>query len=83
MARDPRVAVTVDDETPPFAFVSIAGRAELRHRPGDFLHWTTRIATRYTGEERGSELGRRFVEMDDLLVLVRIESIVARAEVIG
>jgi len=29
LRRDPRVAVVVDDETPPFAFVHIRGRAAL------------------------------------------------------
>jgi PPOX class probable F420-dependent enzyme len=82
MARDPRLAVAVDDEAPPFAFVSIMGRAELIERPDDFLDWTTRIATRYVGAGRGPEMGRLYVEMDDLLVRVRIDSFTARAEMV-
>ena len=81
--HDPRVAVTVDDETPPFAFVSISGHAELIPRPDDFLRWTTRIATRYVGDERGPEMGKLYTEMDDLLVRISIHAIVARADVIG
>ena len=82
MTRDPRVAIAVDDETPPFAFVSITGRAEMMQRPDDFLEWTTRIASRYVGAERGPELGRLYVEMDDLLVRVRMESFTARADMV-
>ena len=82
IARDPRVSVAVDDEAPPFAFVSIRGRAELIERPGDFLELTARIATRYVGAERGPEKGQLFVEIDDLLVRVRIDSFIGRAEVI-
>ena len=83
LSHDPRVAVTVDDETPPFAFVSISGHAEQVTRPADFLSWTTRIATRYVGEQRGPEMGRLYTEMDDLLVRVHIDSLTARADVIG
>jgi len=82
MARDPRVAVAVDDEAPPFAFVNITGRAEMIERPDDFLDWTTRIATRYVGPDRGPEKGQLFVEIDDLLVRVRIDTFIGRAEVI-
>ena len=81
--HDPRVAVTVDDETPPFAFVSISGHAELIPRPDDFLRWTTRIATRYVGDERGPEMDKLYTEMDDLLVRISIHAIVARADVVG
>jgi PPOX class probable F420-dependent enzyme len=81
--HDPRVAVTVDDETPPFAFVSITGHARLITRPDDFLCWTTRIAARYVGAQRGPELGKLYTEMDDLLVRVHIDSLTARADVIG
>jgi len=81
--HDARVAVTVDDETPPFAFVSITGHAELIPRPDDFLNWTTRIATRYVGGERGPEMGKLYTEMDDLLVRISIDAVVARADIIG
>ena len=83
MTRDPRVAVTVDDETPPFGFVSITGRAALFERPEDFLTWTTKIATRYVGQARGAEFGRRHTDIDDLVVRVRIESFTGRADLIG
>lgn len=81
--HNPQVAVTVDDETPPFAFVSIIGHAELITRPDDFLSWTTRIATRYVGDQRGPEMGKLYTEMDDLLVRVHIDSLTARADVVG
>ena len=80
MVREPRVAVAVDDEAPPFSFVSITGRAEMIERPDDFLDWTTRIATRYVGAGSWPGDGSAFVEIDDLLVRVRIHSFIARAE---
>ena len=83
MARDPRVAVAVDNDSAPFGFVSVTGRAELIERPADFLAWTTRVASRYVGAARAPAQGRIFTEIDDLLVRVRMESFVGRAEIIG
>ncbi|MGH2689785.1 MAG: PPOX class F420-dependent oxidoreductase, partial [Actinomycetota bacterium] len=57
LQRDPRVAMVVDDERPPFAYVQVRGRATIGD--GDLLHWATRIAARYMGEERAEEFGRR------------------------
>jgi PPOX class probable F420-dependent enzyme len=46
LRRDARVAVTVDDDQPPFAFVAVNGVARWSERPDDLLEWTTRIARR-------------------------------------
>src|SRR5688500_1967278 len=47
LQRDPRVAMVVDDERPPFAFVLVEGVAELSTDPEDLLRWATRIGARY------------------------------------
>jgi PPOX class probable F420-dependent enzyme len=82
LLADPRVAVTVDEQVAPFAFVTVAGVATCMHRPDDFLSWTTRIARRYVGDGRAEEVGRSYVSMDDLLVQVRIISMRGFAEVV-
>src|SRR5215510_5932036 len=43
LRRDPRVAVVVDDQTPPFAYVHIRGRAVLSEDPGELLRCATEI----------------------------------------
>jgi PPOX class probable F420-dependent enzyme len=85
LARDPRVAVSVDDERPPFAFVALRGTATLHPKPADLLDWTTRIAHRYTAgsDVDADELARRYAVIDDLIVRIRIDRIVGRAEVIA
>jgi PPOX class probable F420-dependent enzyme len=83
LRTDPRAAVTVDEEVPPFAFVLVEGLATCLPRPDDFLSWTTRIARRYVGDERAEEIGRGYVAMDDLLVQVRITSMRGFAEIVG
>jgi PPOX class probable F420-dependent enzyme len=43
--RDSRVSICVDDQTPPFSFVSICGNAKLiPYKQKEVLKWTTKIA---------------------------------------
>ncbi|NLU73251.1 PPOX class F420-dependent oxidoreductase [Streptomyces sp. HNM0575] len=77
LARDGRVCICVDDERPPFAFVVVRGRAELSTDPDTMLHWATRIAARYMGEEAGEEFGARNAVPGELLVRVRVGKVVA------
>ncbi|MET7762726.1 PPOX class F420-dependent oxidoreductase [Streptomyces sp. NPDC005393] len=77
MARDGRVCVCVDDDRPPFAFVTVRGRAELSDDLEQVREWATRIAARYTGEDRAEEYGARNSVPGELLVRVRIEKVTA------
>ena len=81
LARDPRVALTVDDERPPFAFVALRGVATLLRDPPDLLEWTTRIAARYVPADDVARLGARFAEIDDMIVRIRITRAIGQAEV--
>jgi PPOX class probable F420-dependent enzyme len=49
LRRDPRAAVVVDDEVPPFAFVHIRGRVTLSEDLDELLRFATAIAARYVG----------------------------------
>ncbi len=80
MRRDPRVSLGVDDQEPPFAFVLVEGRAELAADP-DLLHWATRIAGRYMGEDLAESYGRRNAVPGELLVRVAPTRIVARKNI--
>ncbi|MFF4172235.1 PPOX class F420-dependent oxidoreductase [Streptomyces sp. NPDC001744] len=79
LARDGRVALCVDDDTPPFSFVSLFGRAELSEDTEELRHWATRIGARYMGEERAEEFGERNAVPGELVVRVRIEKVIAEA----
>ncbi|MEU1196353.1 PPOX class F420-dependent oxidoreductase [Streptomyces sp. NPDC005813] len=81
LARDGRIALCVDDDRPPFDFVVLEGRATLSEESDELLHWATRIAARYMGEERAEEFGKRNGVPGELLVRVRIEKVVAYASV--
>jgi PPOX class probable F420-dependent enzyme len=79
LRRDPRVALCVDDETPPFAFVLMEGTAELIRNAPDLLDWTTRIAHRYMGAGKAAAYGKRNAVDSELLVRVTPAKIVAQS----
>ncbi|MGO4752666.1 PPOX class F420-dependent oxidoreductase [Streptomyces sp. 2MCAF27] len=81
MARDGRVSLCVDDDRPPFSFVTLQGRAELSDRLEEVRDWATRIAARYMGEDLAEQYGARNGVPGELLVRVRAEKVIALADV--
>ncbi|OPF78931.1 PPOX class F420-dependent enzyme [Streptomyces antioxidans] len=77
LARDDRLTICVDDDRPPFAFVTLRGRAELIDDLGQVRDWATRIAARYMGEGRAEEYGARNGVPGELLVRARIDKVLA------
>ena len=64
---EPRVAICVDDDQPPFSYVLIEGTAEVSTDLEEMLVWATRIGGRYMGAERAEEFGRRNAVETELL----------------
>ncbi len=81
LARDPRVSLCVDDERPPFSFVTVRGRAELSDDLGEVREWATRIAARYVGDDLAEQFGARNGVPGELLVRVRIEKVIGLADI--
>ncbi len=81
LARDGRVALCVDDDRPPFAYVVIQGEARISEDLADVRHWAARIAARYMGEDRAEEFGDRNGVPGELLVRVKITKVLAQAGV--
>ncbi|WP_354641458.1 PPOX class F420-dependent oxidoreductase [Kitasatospora camelliae] len=77
LARDGRVALCVDDDRPPFAFVLVEGTARISEDLPDLRTWATRIAARYMGADRAEEYGARNGVPGELLVRIAIERVVA------
>jgi hypothetical protein len=80
LARDPRVSLCVDDERPPFSFVTIEGTATVSQDLDEVAHWAGVIGGRYMGADRAEEYGRRNGVPGELLVRVRATHIVAVAD---
>jgi PPOX class probable F420-dependent enzyme len=77
LRRDPRISLCVDDDRPPFSFVSLWGEASLSEEPAELLRWATAIGGRYMGADRAGEYGRRNGVPGEYLVRVRITKTVA------
>jgi PPOX class probable F420-dependent enzyme len=74
--RDPRVALCVDDETPPFSFLIVEGTAEPIDDLDALKTWATRIAARYMGSELAEQYGARNGVPGELLVRVTLTKVI-------
>jgi PPOX class probable F420-dependent enzyme len=83
LRRDPRVALVVDDEKPPFAFVHLRGIAIISSDLGELRHFATEIGARYMGKDRSGEFGRRNAVPGEILVRVTPLRIVAQDDIAG
>jgi len=81
--RDGRVALSFDDERPPFSFVLVRGRAEVVEDPAQVRHWAGVIGGRYMGADRADEYGERNGVPDELLVRVVDAKITAAQNIAG
>ena len=77
LSRDPRVALCVDLEEPPYGFVQVQGRAELSEEPADLVRTATAIAGRYMGRDRAEEFGKRNGVPGELVVRLRPDKVIA------
>jgi PPOX class probable F420-dependent enzyme len=77
LLRDGRLSLCVDDDRPPFSFVTLEARATVSEDLGPLREWATRIAARYVGEDRAEEYGKRNGVPGELLVRAGIEKVVA------
>ena len=81
LRRDGRAAICVDDDRPPFAFVSAAGAVRISEDLDEMLVWATRIGGRYMGADKAEAYGRRNAVPGELLVRLRPTHVVARADI--
>ena len=83
LRRDPRIALVVDEDVAPYAFVHLRGRATISEDMDELLRFATEIGGRYMGPERAEEFGRRNAIPGELLVRVRPERIIAERDLAG
>jgi hypothetical protein len=77
------VALVVDDDVPPYAFVHVRGRVTLHADLDELLRFATAIGARYMGAERAAEFGKRNAVEGELLVRVTPERVIAEDDVAG
>jgi PPOX class probable F420-dependent enzyme len=81
LRRDPRLAICVDDQEPPYAYVMIQGTATISDDPGELLKWATVLGGRYMGADRAEEYGTRNAVPGELLVRLRITKVISRRDI--
>lgn len=83
LRRDPRAALTVDLEEPPYAFVIVEGRVEISEDLAGMLPLSIAIARRYVPESEVEAYGRRNAVEGELLLRLRPEKILAVDDMMG
>jgi PPOX class probable F420-dependent enzyme len=81
LLRDGRAALCVDDDRPPFSYVTVSGPVSVSEELEPLRHWAGRIGARYMGEERAREFAERNGVPGELLVRLRMDRVSALAAV--
>jgi PPOX class probable F420-dependent enzyme len=83
LRRDPRVALVVDLEQPPYAFVLVEGTVTISTDLEEMLPLSIRIAERYVDADVAEEFGRRNAVEGELLVRLHPIKITSAADMTG
>jgi PPOX class probable F420-dependent enzyme len=82
--RENRVSICVDDQTPPFSFVTVYGTAKIHHyKQNELFKLATKIAQRYMGKDNAEDYGRRNSTEGEVLVRITPTRIIAEKDIAG
>lgn len=82
--RDNRVRLCVDDQTPPFSFVTIDGIAEvISDTPTENFKWAKIIAARYMGNDKAEIYAKRNSTQGELLLKIKPIGIIGQKDIAG
>lgn len=81
--RDPRVAICVDLDEPPYGYFQVQGTATVSEDPDELLRTATAIAARYMGADRAEEFGKRNAVPGELVVRVRPVKVLGGTDMTG
>ena len=77
LVRSGWASICVDDQEPPYSFVTASGPVTISTDLDLMLPLATRIGARYMGEHLGEQFGRRNAVEGELLVRLRAEQVFA------
>ena len=81
LVRDGRIALTVDEESAPYAFVLVEGTVEIiEDDPAECRKWATRIGGRYMGADQAEAFGKRNSVPGEYLVRIKVSKLIAQKE---
>jgi hypothetical protein len=82
--REPRVALTVDDQEPPFSFVIVEGTAEIIDvTDEEKIRWATAIGGRYMGADQAAAFGKRNAVPGELMVRLTVTKVISKKDMAG
>ena len=77
LARTGYAAMSIDDERPPFSFVTLEGPVELSEDMAELKRWATVLGGRYMGEGTAEAFGERNAVPGELLARLRAEKVIS------
>jgi PPOX class probable F420-dependent enzyme len=81
LRRDPRAALAVDDQQPPYSFVIIEGEVTLSDDLQEVGRWAGQLGARYMGSDRAAEFAGRNGVAGELLVRLRATKVIAERDI--
>ncbi len=81
IGHDPRVALCVDDQAPPYSYVMVEGTATLSDDLDELRRCATAVGGRYMGAARAEEFGARNAVPGELLVRITPTRVIAKADI--
>jgi PPOX class probable F420-dependent enzyme len=81
LRREPRFSLCVDDEKPPYSFVTINGEATVSEDLDEMLVWSTKLGGRYMGADLAETFGKRNAVPGELLIRGRITKVIAQGAI--
>ncbi len=81
LRRTGYATLVVDEERPPFDFVTLSGPVEISEDLEEMLPWAVALGGRYMGADQAEEFGRRNAVRGELLVRLTPEKTVALAAI--
>ena len=82
--RNNRVSICIDDQIPPFSFVTVHGIAKIQQiKQNELLKWATKIAERYMGKDDAEAYGKRNSTEGEVLVRINPTRIIAEKDIAG
>ena len=80
--RDNRVSICIDDQIPPFSFITIFGTAKIYpYKQKEVFKWAKKIAQRYMGKKNAEAYGRRNSGKGEVLVRIKPTRVIAEKDI--
>ena len=83
MRANPQVSLVVDDDRPPYSFVTIEGTASLSDDPVELRRCATIIAERYLPPEQAAQFVEYSAATGNILVRIKATHVIAQDRIAG